>query len=135
MKPHGKEFKQKIKELNEILSINIATKHRYVSWYRCDGKCKYLESCLFGYVSRACHKTSADLAAHELHRVFCGGTFSQTEEPSKDLLKLIMKQYKLIKSSKRCKKTTSLRDNEGVKVVPNHKHLKIVDYVTSEEEV
>lgn len=134
MKPHGKEFKQKIKEINEVLSINITTKHRFVTWYRCDGKCRNIESCFFGYVFRACHETLADLNEPKLHRVFCGGTFNKADEPPSDMLQIIMKRNKLIKSSKRSKKATNALDNGKIITLGNKRSSYIVDYVTSDEE-
>lgn len=97
VKPHGTEFQQKAHEINKALCINITTTHGYVSWFRCDGKCRNLKSCLFGYKSQVSNKSSADLDSKH-HQSTCGGKFKAIDEPSKDLLKKIKKRCKSNKS-------------------------------------
>ena len=140
VKPHGREFKQKIKELNEILSINITTKHQYINWYRCDGQCRNFETTYFGYISRPCHLKPSDPATHKAHQAFCSGKYIEAEEPTKNLLQIILKRFMENKASRR----KEVIKNVQVKVQvigqafkPRNMQpprLKIVDYVTSEEE-
>lgn len=142
VKPHGKEFQEIIKNLNEVLSINITTKHRYFTWYRCNGMCSNFESYLFGYTAKVCDKTSPDLIRDEKHSVTCGGTFSKTEEPSKEMLRIITQRFKKIKSSKCKKKRNQIHDLDIVegkttRVILSKRpsHFKQVDYITSDEEL
>lgn len=131
VKPHGKEFLKKIKELNKALSINITTKHRFMSWYRCDGKCSTNELCLYGYVSRACNKTISDLAMHKSHQMTCGGTFREAEEPAKNLLKVITKRYKEIKKTQKKSKQEEVSQTGAVLKFLNNR--KSIDYITDDE--
>lgn len=135
VKPHGKEFQLKIRELNRALSINITTKHRYMSWFRCDGKCRENESCLFGYVSSSvsCLKAAADLALHKCHQTRCGGTFREAEEPAKNVLKAITKRWQEMKSTRAKKMPSKQKVNQAViKFLSNRKS---VDYITTDDEV
>lgn len=131
-KPHGKEFLKKIKDLNKALTINITMKHRFMSWYRCDGKCRKDELCLYGYVSRACNKTVSDLALHKSHQMTCGGTFRATEEPAEHLLKVITKRYKENKKAQKKSKQQKVSQTEAVlKFLSNRKSI---DYMTTDDE-
>lgn len=132
-KPHGKEFLMKIKEINKELSLNITICHDYIIWYRCNGKCSNLESCLFGYVSRT-PSQSMNLDPLKRHQRECGGAFEEVDKPSKDMLKVIMKRYKLIK--KNTKKIAPKQDTGGFRVTFNAQTVnpKTFDYATSGDE-
>lgn len=133
VKPHGKEFQQKVREINEALSINIRTTHRYMTWWRCDGKCRDLETSLFGYVSKVNCDQSDFSQVHKNHKINCGGTFHEAEEPSKDRLKDIMKRYKLIKSKLPVKKKIARKSTKS-RFNFSQRSAKTIDYVTSDDE-
>lgn len=133
-KPHGAEFKQKCKEINKALSISISTKHNYVTWYRCDHICKNFESSLFGYQSRPCH-SPPDPAGSENHKQRCGGTYRETEEPPKELLKKIKKLGKEIKLKIHKKKMTEKLNkvhHSAFPIIPPTSS-NYVDYLTSDD--
>lgn len=136
LKPHGKEFKQKAREINKALSIDIKTTHRYLTWWRCDGKCRDLEASLFGYVSRVSNDKKFDLLdidRHRSHKINCGGKFQEVDEPPKDRLKVIIKRNKMIKSNpnknKKIKKVSS-----KTRFTLNYRSDNTIDYVTSDDE-
>lgn len=138
VKPHGEEFKRKSCEINQALNINITTRHRYIYWYRCDGSCKKLESHLFGYFSSIRKKTSLNLGIYKDHQLTCGGSFHETPEPAKELLKVIMKQYRTMKSKvhKKRKPTKSRNDRQLFTLrIPRPLDSKSIDYATSDDEV
>lgn len=130
VKPHGKEFQQTIQQLNRALKINITTKHRYMKWFRCDGKCREKELLLFGYVSRLCNKSFSDLALNESHQRSCGGTFREVEAPSEALLKVMTKRYKEVKKLKQKQQEVS-KCHVSFKF---HSGQKSIDYVTTDDE-
>lgn len=123
VKPHGIEFKQKIQEINKILSLNITTTHQYITWYRCDGICQEFEYCLYGYMSRVANPAVTEVSSRQ-HKLTCGGTFKETEKPRKEMLEAISKRYKQIKSN--VKKTKKPRHAD--KQMPIFNHLRPVDY-------
>lgn len=88
IKPHGKEFKKKTSEINAALKLNITTQHNFLSWWRCDGKCRLLPLHYYGYVSGVDEKKIFDLERKEVkaHKDLCGGNFHQIEEPSSEML-------------------------------------------------
>lgn len=134
-KPHGDEFKQKCGEINKALSITISTKHNYITWYRCDRVCMNFESSLFGYMSRACHDRP-DPAGSGKHQRVCGGTYRETEEPPKDLLKKIKKCGKEIKLKARKKKLAAKQSNVQHCALPisTQTSSNYIDYLTSDDE-
>lgn len=132
-KPHGREFQQKISEINRILVISIKTSHSYLMWYRCDGKCKDKESSLFGYVSRICTKLSDDPVTSKSHRLMCGGTFKKTVSPTKELLKVITKHYRQAKPRKTRRQKTDDRKFVFLRLKTTRSSTAI-NYATSDDE-
>lgn len=133
VKPHGKEFQKKVQQINETLSLNITTKHQYITWYRCDGLCREFESHLYGYVSRVANqKISQTSPSHEM---MCGGTLKQTEKPPREVLDAISKRYRqkkrfTLKNKPKCnndKRLSIFRHNRP-------SNSKIIEYATTDDE-
>lgn len=135
VKPHGKEFMAKIREINKKLKLNITARHRYINWLRCDGPCRNLEMNFFGYMSTLDNQLSPNQYKPHL---MCGGTFKSVEEPPKDMLKLILKRCKKHKRTKldKAKKKKPRDDDSGYLSLHMKQSgsLKIIDYVTSDDE-
>lgn len=87
-KPHGKEFKEKIKEINDTLKLNIDTFHNFLSWWRCDGDCRFQSAHFYGYVSASDEAAVFDLRRKgvQIHKELCGGSFHKTTEPNPEML-------------------------------------------------
>jgi hypothetical protein len=87
IKPHGKEFRAKILEINIALDLDITTHHSYLKWWRCDGVCQKQELHYFGYLSGVDEHQlfASNQSAVKLHERYCGGKFSRTEEPSSEM--------------------------------------------------
>lgn len=134
VKPHGKEFQQKIQEINKVLSLNITTTHQYVTWYRCDGICREYEDCLFGYVSRVANPTITHQVSTRKHQLTCGGSLKETEKPGREVILAISKRYKLIKS--KLKKKKPYVDNKHPPIFRHNRPLasKIIEYQTTDDE-
>jgi len=70
------------------------------------------------------------------HQRVCGGTYRETEEPPKDLLKKIKKCGKEIKLKARKKKLAAKQNNVQSCVLPiiTQTSSKYIDYLTSDDE-
>ncbi|CRK93943.1 CLUMA_CG007470, isoform A [Clunio marinus] len=128
IKPHGKEFKQMSEEINKALDINISTRHKYFTWYRCEGKCKTSENRYFGYIKIVSSNTSR---LKNSHVPGCDGAFKKVSEPSKNLLKQFDEQKKKIREAqkkvKKCKlqyKSNAFTFNsDWTALLPMFKHI------------
>lgn len=123
IKPHGKEFKSKIKTINEFLNINIPTTHNYLTnWFRCDGEgCRHHPLFYFGYISSQAQNVY-ESDSHscrdflELHAKTCSGTFVKSNEPSGMMMKRIRavkRREKKMISEERSKNSKRKRKEEA----------------------
>ncbi len=108
---HGKYFKMKMKEINDITGFNISVYHNFideVEYYtkyvwRCDGKCRN-EKPYYGYVKRQVNRPpqKADKWWDE-HEKKCGGKFIRikpTDEEIENEKKKKKNKKKNVKNSK-----------------------------------
>lgn len=88
IRPHGKEFGEKILKINIALDLDITVKHDFLSWWRCDGICRTKDVHFYGYLSGVDEQQvfQTNPEAVKNHAKFCGGTFSKTEEPNAEIL-------------------------------------------------
>ena len=90
---HGKHFKRKMKEINEITGFNITVYHNFldeVEYYtkyvwRCNGKCRN-QPPFFGYVKRQVNRPpqKADKWWSQ-HEKNCGGMFERIKPTDKEI--------------------------------------------------
>ena len=115
---HGKYFKKKMKEINEITGFNISVYHNFideVEYYtkyvwRCDGKCRN-EAPYFGYVRRQVNRPpqKADRWWDE-HEKKCGGKFVRIK-PTEEEIENEKKKKKKRKKNGKCSKIDKFLDN------------------------
>jgi hypothetical protein len=131
IRPHGVEFKEKMRELNKTLGINIAIRHNLFTWFRCNGKCRTIPYHLYGYV------TAIDEAFFKsndknllIHQKYCGGTFMKCNTPDDKL----MRQFTLLKKERKLLEERSFNVVKDEKYLCRHLYAKRIVYSTDEEE-
>lgn len=103
IRPHGKEFQDKILQLNIALDLDITLTHSFVSWWRCDGKCRRQALFFYGYQSGVDedHALHSHPKAAKVHQKYCGGTFHKTCEPNSEIFSEL-KRLKRKRKSMKC---------------------------------
>lgn len=150
IKPHGSEFKKKIKEINNILNLDIKIQHNFLNWFRCNGKCSRIASHFYGYVSTNDENRMFDQKRPEVinHNQLCGGQFQKIDEPGADVLlklryvkrnrKALLEEEREdqleVESCKSCKCNEKLTGKSSTSTQSFVKAVKMTRYSTDEEE-